>query len=221
MKQLAKQLSGAGLQAINATLKAAQKQHAAQQAQAARARHAALRVDPRPLIRAPFPSDPWLPQMGVLNEVIGAVVADMPPVRNIDADATRVRKLPVANMHAFIDANEPEGGRRMTRLTPPERWMFTRDTRLEAASIRSTVTMRRFPDQAVHADRRRACTLHRRHDQKETTNDQATAPEQWVLSTMNEMEVAEMIEQHIEHYVEDKDGNRCPCIIRRRSCGTT
>jgi hypothetical protein len=110
LKQLAKQLSGAGLQAINATLKAAQKQHAARQAQAARAQHAALRVDPRPLIRAPFPSDPWLPQMGVLNEVIGAVVADMPPVRNIDADATRVRKLPVANMHAFIDANEPPEG---------------------------------------------------------------------------------------------------------------
>ena len=34
------------------------------------------------------------------------------------------------------------------------------------------------------------------------------APEQWVFSMMNEMEVAEMIEQHIEHYVEDKNGNR-------------
>ncbi len=45
----------------------------------------------------------------MLNEVIGAVVADMPPVRNIDASATRVRKLPVPNMHAFTDANEPEG----------------------------------------------------------------------------------------------------------------
>ena len=35
-------------------------------------------------------------------------------------------------------------------------------------------------------------------------------PEQWVLSTMNEMEVAEMIEKHIEHYAVDKDGNRRP-----------
>ena len=33
-------------------------------------------------------------------------------------------------------------------------------------------------------------------------------PEQWVLCKMNEMEVAEMIEQHIDFYVEDKDGNR-------------
>jgi len=44
----------------------------------------------------------------VLNEAIRAVVAIMPPVRNIDGDATRVRRLSVANMHAFSDANEPE-----------------------------------------------------------------------------------------------------------------
>ena len=29
------------------------------------------------------------------------------------------------------------------------------------------------------------------------------APEQWVLSTMSEMEVAEMIEQHIDYVDED------------------
>ena len=34
------------------------------------------------------------------------------------------------------------------------------------------------------------------------------APEQWVLSTMSEMETAEMIEQHIDYYTEDEDGNR-------------
>ena len=33
-------------------------------------------------------------------------------------------------------------------------------------------------------------------------------PEQWVLSKMNEMEVAEMIEQHIDYYTVDEDGNR-------------
>jgi len=35
-------------------------------------------------------------------------------------------------------------------------------------------------------------------------------PEQWVLSTMNEMEVAEMIERYIEHYAVDKGGNHYP-----------
>ena len=33
-------------------------------------------------------------------------------------------------------------------------------------------------------------------------------PEQWVLSKMSEVEVAEMIEEHIDYYTEDKDGNR-------------
>src|SRR5271163_279176 len=33
-------------------------------------------------------------------------------------------------------------------------------------------------------------------------------PEQWVLCKMNEMEVAEMIERHIDFYVEDNNGNR-------------
>jgi hypothetical protein len=33
-------------------------------------------------------------------------------------------------------------------------------------------------------------------------------PEQWVLQKMTEIEVAEMIEEHIDYYVEDKDGNR-------------
>jgi hypothetical protein len=33
-------------------------------------------------------------------------------------------------------------------------------------------------------------------------------PQQWVLSKMSEMEVAEMIERHIDYYTEDKEGNR-------------
>ncbi len=33
-------------------------------------------------------------------------------------------------------------------------------------------------------------------------------PEQWVLSKISEVEVAEMIEEHIDYYTEDKDGNR-------------
>jgi hypothetical protein len=33
-------------------------------------------------------------------------------------------------------------------------------------------------------------------------------PEQWVLTKMSEIEVAEMIEEHIDFYEEDKDGNR-------------
>ena len=41
------------------------------------------------------------------------------------------------------------------------------------------------------------------------------APEQWVLSRMNEMECAEMIEQYIDYYVEDKNGERRSVHLNR------
>jgi hypothetical protein len=107
--QLAKKRSGAGLRDINAVLKAAQQKQAAQDAMAARERRAARRHDSRPRIRAPLNDEPWLPQMDVLNEVIGAVVADTPPARDIDGDATQMHKLPISGTHAFTDANQ-EGG---------------------------------------------------------------------------------------------------------------
>ena len=106
LRQLAKKLSGIGLRAIDDALKSAKQQQAAQNAEAARARQAARRQDPRPYIRSPFPDEPWLPQMDVLNEVIGGVISAKPPSRDIDGDAMWVRKLPVPNMHAFIDANQ-------------------------------------------------------------------------------------------------------------------
>jgi hypothetical protein len=106
LRQLAKKLSGAGLRVIDNALKAAQQKQAAQNAKAARAHHAARRQDPRPQIRSPFPDEPWLPQMDVLNEVIGGVISAKPPSRDIDGDAMWVRKLPVPNMHAFTDANQ-------------------------------------------------------------------------------------------------------------------
>ena len=111
LRQLAKKLSGARLPVIDDALKSAQQQQAAQNAEAARARQAARRQDPRPYIRSPFPDEPWLPQMDVLNEVIGGVIAARPPARDIDGEATHMRKLPVPNTHAFSqsEANfEPE-----------------------------------------------------------------------------------------------------------------
>src|SRR5260370_8976263 len=49
---------------------------------------------------------------------------------------------------------------------------------------------------------RRTSTSRRRHMTK------LQAPEQWVLQRMNEMEVAEMIEEHIDYYVENEEGER-------------
>jgi hypothetical protein len=101
LSQLARDLSAVGLRAIGATLKLAQQRQAEQDAKATRARQAARRQDPRPMIQSPFPDEPFLPVMAVLNEVIGKVNMASPPSRDIDHDAMRVRKLPIPNTHAF------------------------------------------------------------------------------------------------------------------------
>jgi hypothetical protein len=108
LRQLAKKLAGINLSAIDATFKAAQQQQAAQNAKTTRAHQAASRRDPRPQIPAPFPDEPWLPQIVVLNEVIGAVVADMPPSRDIDDDAMSVRRRAIPDTHGFTSTNPGE-----------------------------------------------------------------------------------------------------------------
>jgi hypothetical protein len=111
LRQLAKTLSDAGLRVIDAVRKEALQKQAALDARRKQVEQDAHRQDPRPLIRSPFPDDPWLPQMDVLNEVIGGVIAARPPARDIDDDAMRTRKLPVPNTHAFTQSEvnvEPE-----------------------------------------------------------------------------------------------------------------
>jgi hypothetical protein len=104
LRQLAKRLSGVGLGVIYSMLTAAQQKHAAQRAKETRHRQQAARRDPRPMIAAPFPNAPFLPVMDVLNEVISRVTAAVPPLRDIDGVTTRVRKLPIPNMHAFTQS---------------------------------------------------------------------------------------------------------------------
>jgi hypothetical protein len=107
LRQLAKKLSGINLPMIDAALKAAQQKKAKQNAESILGR----RQDPRPAIRSPRSDEPFGPQMDVLNEVIGSVIAAKPPSRDIDDEATRVRKLPVPNTHAFSQSEvnvEPE-----------------------------------------------------------------------------------------------------------------
>jgi hypothetical protein len=105
LRELVVSLSGTGKLAIKTMLKAAQKEHAAQRAEHARKHRAAVRSDPRPLIFRPTVDAPWLPQMQILNEVLGSSSARIPPARNIDDDITRARQLRVPNSHAFTNAN--------------------------------------------------------------------------------------------------------------------
>ena len=98
---------------------------------------------PAPAHRSPGVDQDWLPQVAIVNDVLGVSPASEPPTRDIDGTMTRARKLSLPNLHAFATQPRPNG-----------------------------------------------------------TND-LPAPEQWTLRQMNEMEVAEMIEQHIDYVDEN------------------
>ena len=61
----------------------------------------------------------------------------MPPSRDIDDDAMRVRKLPVPNTHAFTHQKRTSNQRRrrMTSLPPPEQWVLSKMNEMEVAEM--------------------------------------------------------------------------------------
>ena len=101
LRDLASQRAGVGKRAIERKLKAARQERASQQAQEERNRRAAERLDPRPQIEAPAPDAPWLPQMQVLNDVLGGSCALEPPMRDVEGYLTIIRVRRVPSMHTL------------------------------------------------------------------------------------------------------------------------
>jgi hypothetical protein len=110
LRNLAAERSGANKRTISAMLNAVQKEHAAKHADQERKRRFAERTDPRPQIMEPALDAPWLPQMGVLNDVLGGLSSAKPPTRDIDGVIARVCKIAIPNTHAFTpnEANVEE-----------------------------------------------------------------------------------------------------------------
>lgn len=61
LRQLAKQLSGLGVRQIDGMLKSAREKRSEQRTKEEHKRQFAERRDPRPLIKSPYPDEPWLP----------------------------------------------------------------------------------------------------------------------------------------------------------------
>jgi hypothetical protein len=121
------------LKTLNEQLKVARQQAAA----AGREAEPRLveRQDPRPQIPAPASNAPWLPQMAVLNEVLGKARELEPPMRDIDGVIIRIRVRRTPNMHAFtaLGANQKETEE--IRLPPPELPLLTRLDEPQAAEL--------------------------------------------------------------------------------------
>jgi hypothetical protein len=110
LRNLVAKRSGVGKRTITAMLRAAQQDHTTRREQDERERRLAERQDPRPTISAPYGDAPWLPQMEVLNEVIGKSMASHPPARDIEGVAAVATRIAVPATHAFssLGANSEE-----------------------------------------------------------------------------------------------------------------
>jgi hypothetical protein len=111
IKQVAQQ-SGVGVRALRQTLKARRAERATQNREAARAEAQVHRTDRRPRLPAPLGDAPWLPEMDVLNDVLGRASDRLPPARRLEGQFAEVATIPAVGMHLFTSANaeEDDGG---------------------------------------------------------------------------------------------------------------
>jgi hypothetical protein len=91
--------AGVTKRSLDRKLKEARQGHTSKRRAEERERKAAERTDHRPQIAAPESDAPWLPQMEVLNDVLGNVKAPEPPMRDIEGFVTSVRVKRVPGMH--------------------------------------------------------------------------------------------------------------------------
>jgi hypothetical protein len=101
LRQLAAKKAKVGLNLLKSMLKKAEDEQDARRRKEKRDRELAARTDPRPRIDVPASDAPWIPQMDVINSVLGVLQTAEPPSRNIDTGITRARKLALPGMHAF------------------------------------------------------------------------------------------------------------------------
>jgi hypothetical protein len=120
------QLSGVNKRTLERTLKAFRDKQAERTEQAECDRKAAERRDPRPQINAPAPDAEWIPQMDVLNDVLGTSTAPEPPMRDLDGAMTQVRSRPVWGLHTLTARGSNQEETEETRLPAPEQPLLTR-----------------------------------------------------------------------------------------------
>ncbi len=120
--------TGTGKRIVDKALKSAIDQQQKGERAERKQRQTAERDDPRPQIEAPRLDAPWLPNMALLNEVLGSSKKAEPPMRDVDGYIIGVRSRPAIAMHALTSdtANEKEGEVETSILPAPDQPLLTR-----------------------------------------------------------------------------------------------
>ena len=116
---------------ISQMVKEARAKQAAQRKEEARKQRLAARTDPRPIIESPNDDVPWLPVMGMINDVIGKVRTNRPVVRDIDDYMTKALRYAFPSTHAFATAEK--NSKAAGSLPVPEQWGLRRLDKMQVA----------------------------------------------------------------------------------------
>ena len=135
LRDIASNRSAVGRRALDSKLKRARQKQAERQVQETRERRIAERRDPRPQIPAPAADAPWLPQMQVLNDVLGKSRDPEPPMRDIEGFAVRTRVRRVPKMHLLTACSSNQRDTDETRLPAPEQPLLTRLDEIALAEL--------------------------------------------------------------------------------------
>jgi hypothetical protein len=168
LRNLASELSALGKRSLDALLKKARNEETAKRHREEREQRLATRRDPRPQITAPAPDAPWLPQMDVLNDVLGVSAEPEPPMRDIDGVVVQVRVRRTSNMHAFTELGANDEETNQTRLPPPEQSLLTRLSEAQLAELieRHIDYFDEKTGRSVHLNRGFVHHFHTRDDDK-------------------------------------------------------
>jgi hypothetical protein len=99
LRNLASKIGCIGKRALDALLKRARRERTARRHQEEREWRLAQRRDPRPQVPLPAVDEEWLPQMRVLNDVLGGCRDAEPPARNANKLAAQVRARRIPSLH--------------------------------------------------------------------------------------------------------------------------
>jgi hypothetical protein len=132
---IAAKLGKTGKMVVKRMLKAARTDLARRRAEEERNQRAAERRDPRPRIMVPEESAPWLPQVQVLNEVLGKIDLPEPPMRNSDGVVTVIRCQRMPLLHALTALGSNSEETEETRLPAPEHPLLAPLNEVELAEL--------------------------------------------------------------------------------------
>ena len=135
LRNLVHDRTGTNKRTIDQRIKKDEEEAAARRKQNERERLIAERRDPRPPIPVPLADAPFLPEMEVLNDILGSSDAAEPPARDIDGYITQVRIRRPTHMHELTPEGSNADGADQAKLPAPEYPLLTRLDQAEVAEL--------------------------------------------------------------------------------------